>query len=138
MWFNNKNNSLSIIKQEIEKLPYKKIIVWCGMIEECLTIAENWKTIFNDYDICMDFTNITDNKYHNYEHFYNKKEKCILFCAVKHREGSDIPNIDCCIFTDLVSKRSERVFIQSMGRVLRKDAQNKKKYGLVIDINAQH
>ena len=23
-----------------------------------------------------------------------------LFCACKHREGSDIKNLDCCIFLD--------------------------------------
>ena len=50
-----------------------------------------------------------------------KQRNSILFCAVKHREGSDIPNIDGCIFMDMVQKRSKRVFIQSMGRVLRKD-----------------
>lgn len=135
MWFNNKDNILCSIKCEIDKLPYKKIIVWCGMIQECIDTAELWKDLFHDYDICMDFNNIAKNKYYDYEHFYNKIEKSILFCAVKHREGSDIPNIDGCIFTDLVSKRSERVFIQSMGRVLRKDKLNNKKYGLVIDIN---
>ena len=64
-------------------------------------------------------------------------EKSILFCAVKHREGSDIPNIDCCIFLDIVEKRSERVFTQCIGRVLRKDINNKKKYGLIIDLKAK-
>ena len=48
-------------------------------------------------------------------------------------EGPDIPNIDCCIFMDMVQKRSKRVFVQSMGRVLRKD-KNNKKYGLVISM----
>ena len=27
----------SLLKAEIDKLPYKKIIVWCGMIDECLS-----------------------------------------------------------------------------------------------------
>ena len=60
-----------------------------------------------------------------------------MFCAVKHREGSDIPNIDCCIFMDLVENRGERTFIQCMGRVLRTDKQGKKKYGLIIDLKAK-
>ena len=38
---------------------------------------------------------------------------------------------------DLVSQRSERVFIQCMGRVLSKDVNNNKKYGLVIDLKAK-
>ena len=38
---------------------------------------------------------------------------------------------------DKVEKRSERVFVQCMGRVLRKDKRNLKKYGLVIDLKAK-
>ena len=56
---------------------------------------------------------------------------------MKHREGSDIPGIDGCIFMDRVEKRKERVFVQCMGRVLRRDLENKKKYGLVIDLKAK-
>ena len=79
---------------------------------------------------------INDN-FKSFDEFYNAPNKAILFCAVKHREGSDIPNVDGCIFMDLVSQRSERVFIQSMGRVLRRDKENKKKYGLIIDLKAK-
>ena len=131
---------INIMKAEIDKLYYKKIIVWCGMIEECINTAENWQEYFSDYKLCIDFCNI-DNKKHkkfgNYNDFYNINNKSILFCAVKHREGSDIPNIDGCIFMDKVEKRSKRLFIQCMGRVLRKDDLNKKKYGLVIDLKAK-
>ena len=110
------------------------------MIEECINTAENWQEYFCDYKLCIDFCNI-DNKKHkkfgNYNDFYNINNKSILFCAVKHREGSDIPNIDGCIFMDKVEKRSKRLFIQCMGRVLRKDELNKKTYGLVIDLKAK-
>ena len=131
---------VNIIKNELKHLYYKKIIVWCGMIEECIKIGLNWKEYFNDYKVCIDFCNIDSKKYNmfgNYDDFYNSAGNSILFCAVKHREGSDIPNIDGCIFLDKVEKRSKRLFIQSMGRVLRKDSLNKKKYGLVIDIKAK-
>ena len=107
------------------------------MIDECIILATKWKHYFKDYTICCDFNNIKKNKFKNYNDFYNSKEKALLFCAVKHREGSDIPNLDGCIFMDHVEKRSERVFIQCMGRVLRKDKLNKKKYGLVIDLKAK-
>ena len=58
----------------------------------------------------------------------------ILFCANKHREGSDIPKLDGCIFLDKVKKRSPIPFIQSIGRVLRKDPDNPAKVnGVIID-----
>ena len=142
IWIKSENkieepHLITIIKKEIDKLPYKKIIIWCGMIDECIILATKWEHYFKDYTICCDFNNIKKNKFKNYNNFYNSKEKALLFCAVKHREGSDIPNLDGCIFMDHVEKRSERVFIQCMGRVLRKDILNKKKYGLVIDLKAK-
>ena len=53
---------------------------------------------------------------------------------MKHREGSDIKNLDTCIFLDGVRERSELAFIQSVGRVLRKS--HNKDYGLVVDFYA--
>lgn len=130
----------TLLKTEIDKLPYKKIIVWCGMIEECLNVAAKWSSHFPNYKFHIDFNNIDVSKTKNYgtfDQFYSSKGNSILFCAVKHREGSDIPFLDGCIFMDLVSQRSERVFIQCMGRVLRTDKNKKKKYGLVIDLKAR-
>ena len=121
-------------------MPYKKIIVWCGIIEECLNLLNEWNTFFKDYLICLDFNNIDKkpiSKFGEFNDFYYAKNNSILFCAVKHREGSDIPNVDGCIFMDMVEKRSERVFIQCMGRILRKDTNKLKKYGLVIDLKAK-
>ena len=136
--FNNQQ-IIDLIKIEVNQLHYKKIIVWCGIIDECIKTATLWKSHFEDYNICLDFNNMDKKKYNfnNYEHFYKSKSKSILFCAVKHREGSDIPYLDGCIFMDLVEKRSHRVFVQCIGRVLRKDIENNKKYGLVIDLKAK-
>ena len=109
------NTLMELIKPEINKLPYKKIIVWCGMIDECIQLAEEWCDHFRDYSICIDFNNISKCKQSNFkdfDYFYNTLNNSILFCAVKHREGSDIPNIDCCIFMDLVENHGERTFIQ--------------------------
>ena len=134
------NNTILAIKDEINKLPYKKIIIWCGMIEECIKVANTWRNYFNNFDICIDFNNIDKNKYKNFydfDHFYDSKCNSMLFCAVKHREGSDIPDIDGCIFMDMVENRGDRVFIQCMGRVLRKDKENQKKYGLIVDFKAK-
>ena len=105
------------------------------MIENCLYIVK-FKQIFEDYLICVDY----HKKYNNFGSFDNFNKslgKSILFCAVKHREGSDIPNVDGCIFMDGVNIRSEKLFVQCIGRVLRRDKLNKKKYGLVIDLKAQ-
>ena len=145
VWIKNEhtaptNHLIGLIRYHIDRLPYKKIIVWCGMVEECIKISEEWANYFKDYMLCIDFNNIEDyltGDLHTFQDFYKAKSYAILFCAVKHREGSDIPNIDGCVFMDMVDKRSKRVFIQCMGRVLRNDPNNKKKYGLVIDIKAK-
>jgi hypothetical protein len=54
-----------------------------------------------------------------------------LFCADKHREGSDIPFLDGCMFLDNVRERSIVVFIQCIGRIMRTCVG--KTFGLVID-----
>ena len=36
---------IPILQEEIQKLPYQKIIIWCGMIEECLKVAKNGNPI---------------------------------------------------------------------------------------------
>ena len=134
---------ITLLQTEIQKLPYQKIIVWCGMIEECIKTANRWEAYFQDFELCLDFNNMETHQkanncnFKNFDHFYQSNGKSILFCAVKHREGSDIPNVDGCIFMDLVERRGERVFIQCMGRVLRKDSENKKTYGLVVDLRAR-
>jgi superfamily II DNA or RNA helicase len=74
-------------------------------------------------------------KYEEYilELIENRQHEGILFCAEKHREGSDIPFLDSCVFLDGCVNRSAHVFIQCVGRVLRKDKYKKKKFGLIID-----
>ena len=116
---------------------YKKIIVWCGMINLSIEMANLWSRVFNDYLICIDTSKNTDD-FNSYEQFYNAESKAILFCANKHREGSDIKNLDCCIFLDKVQNRCPKLFIQCIGRVLRLDKNKKKKFGLIIDICAKN
>ena len=45
-------------------------------------------------------------------------------------------NLDCCIFLDKVEKRNSKTFVQCIGRVLRKDKDKKKKFGLILDLKA--
>lgn len=119
------------------KIYYKKIIVWCGMIELCEKIADLWSNYFKNYLICID-TSKEIKKYSTYNDFEKANSLAILFCACKHREGSDIKNLDCCIFLDKVENRCPKVFVQCIGRVLRLDKTGNKKYGLIIDVKAKN
>ena len=120
-------------------LHYKKIIVWCGMIHSTVELAEKFKMELKiDYKICVDTSSKSlKHDFGSYEDFYDTENNALLFCAAKHREGSDIPNLDGCIFIDYVENRNSKTFVQCIGRVLRKDKHNLKKYGLIIDTKAK-
>ena len=128
---------LTIVKYCIRNLPYKKILIWAGMIEYCKQLAKFWSQHLKDYTICLDTSESLDSNLYGYETFLKVEEKAIMFCACKHREGSDIPNLDGCVFLDFVSNRDSKLFTQSIGRVLRKDKLSKKNMGLMIDFNAK-
>ena len=78
-------NLMKILKSEIDKMYYKKIIVWAGIIEYCYNLADEWEKYFNDYLISVDTSEqYSDSKYNNnqystYEEFENCEEKAILF-----------------------------------------------------------
>ena len=127
------NDFLTLCKKLIKPLYYKKIIVWCGIIKKCEELSSLWKKEFPNYLVTCDTSHSIDD---NYEEYMNRDKEAILFCACKHREGSDIKNLDCCIFLDKVENRGSKTFIQCMGRVLRKDKLNKKEYGLILDFKA--
>lgn len=133
------NEIVLIIKNIIinEDIYYKKIIVWCGMIDLSIQMANLWSDYFNDYLICVD-TSREIYEFNDYKQFYQAENKAILFCANKHREGSDIKNLDCCVFLDKVENRCPKLFVQCIGRVLRYDKDKKKQFGLVIDIRAKN
>ena len=132
---------LDIIKSQIDCLHYKKILVWCGLIDICNRLARLWSNYFTDFKICVDTSK--NNEYENdnynfvsFNEFSKLEQNGILFCACKHREGSDIKNLDCCIFLDKVEDRNPKTFVQCIGRVLRKDSNGKKNFGLIIDLKA--
>jgi len=115
---------LELLNKLIPRMPNKKIIAWCGTIER----TKKWKKLFEEnylqrhnmigFKFYMD-TSMNEND--DYEQFYTSNGFSILFCATKHREGSDIPKLDACIFLDNIRNRSSIPFIQSIGRVLRID-----------------
>jgi superfamily II DNA or RNA helicase len=125
---------LNIYEEAILDMPYKKTIIWCGTTD----LTNRWYDIFEKYFINKDFklfkdhTNFDKIKANqNYEEFKDREENGILFCCNKHREGSDIKNLDSCIFLDYIKDRSSLIFIQSIGRVLRNNIN--KKCGFIID-----
>lgn len=126
---------------KIDRQPYKKIIAWTKSIRD----AEEWYDLFNKHK-ADNKRNVYKYKYlHNitpfidhskadaneYIEFRDTKTNSILFCVNKHKEGSDIPYLDTCIFLDFVVNRSCKDFIQCIGRVLR--IFKNKKYGLIFD-----
>jgi len=127
---------IQLLNKIVDKMPNKKLVAWCGKID----MARKWKEIFEEKN---KLTNLSDFKFYidtsmkkdnDYNEFKNSDGKCILFCATKHREGSDIKRLDGCIFLDRVKNRSSIPFIQSIGRVLRIDITNPNKdCGFIID-----
>jgi len=143
--YNKKNNKELITQEELGSVleilnvvvlesQNKKIIAWCGTI----ALAKEWKRLFElnykqrvnlkhlEFGVDTSMTNTND-----YDKFKNISGNMILFCAQKHREGSDIKQLDTCIFLDKVCNRGSIPFIQSIGRVLRQDTN--KSIGIIID-----
>ncbi len=138
-----------ILQHAMPTLPYKKIIVWCGMIETAHALAASWSQYpaFADWMFAVDTTAAAPSAASaataagqkplaTYADFQALQERGFLFCASKHREGSDIPFLDACIFLDRVANRNAKTFLQCMGRVLRRDPAGRKTHGLVLDLCA--
>jgi superfamily II DNA or RNA helicase len=145
-WFScddilNYREIMELVRNQIKNLVYKKIIIWCGMIDLCKEIGKLCLEYFENYLICLDTSKDKDTKstqvINSYKEFDSREEKAILLCAAKHREGSDIKNLDCCVFLDKVENRCPKVFLQCIGRVLRLDKKLMKQSGLVIDVRAK-
>ena len=132
-------SALQILEDVVQTMHYKKIVAWCGTIPLC----KEWYCEINKFkeryphlknmELFMDLSIKNSDKIKGYEDFKELSSNGIMFCAQKHREGSDISNLDGCIFLDKVKMRGSIPFIQSIGRVLRLDPKNKKNCGIVID-----
>ena len=130
---------LELLNQIMPTLPNKKLVAWCGTIK----LAQKWKELFEknhkQRKNLKNFTFGLDTSFSSsddYEKFKNLDGNSILFCAAKHREGSDIKKLDGCIFLDKVKDRGSIPFIQSIGRVLRLSSEKetpKKTKGVIID-----
>lgn len=137
----NKNILEDLLKKLIDvktkKLPYKKIVIWTNrkdIMRECyLFIKEYFKELKVYCTSSFDNEFFKDGFNTNYEEFYKNKEKSILICINKCKEGSDIPYVDCGIYFDGVKNRSILVHIQTSGRLIRPDKDGKKTHGDLID-----
>ena len=70
-----------MIKDKIEDLPYTYIIVWSGIIEECINLVIGGKLISKIMTFCIDFNNIEkyqNNELKDFQYFYQSKEKIYL------------------------------------------------------------
>ncbi|AYV77520.1 MAG: type III restriction enzyme, res subunit [Dasosvirus sp.] len=133
----NKEIMKTVLTNTLETVPYRKIIGWCRTIRQMTTYYKFFKEQFPDLQIycssCLD-KSLKERGYNtNYHEFAKKKQTCILLCVNRCREGSDIMNLDLAIYLDTVKNRCLLVWLQTSGRVLRKDQRGLKKYGTVID-----
>ena len=128
--------AFNILNATLPQVINKKVIAWCGTIVLCKRfkmIFEKYKKFYENIKPLELFTDYSGN-YSDYIEYKDKPNFAILFCAQKHREGSDIFNLDLEIFLDKVKDRGSIPFIQSIGRVLRIDNNNPdKEHGYVID-----
>ena len=132
---------MKILDELLPKMPNRKLVAWCGTIPLC----DNWYELFDEYKsmyenlkdikIYKDYSKKNSDDILGYDKFKYIESDGIMFCAQKHREGSDIIKLDGCIFLDKVKNRGAIPFIQSIGRVLRKEnnKQSKKVCGYIID-----
>ena len=134
---NDVDELMRMLYYNIDKLNLKKIICWTSTIQNSRLYKKHFidkKTEFdkfNDLSVYLDNSKKEISDIYDYKNFYEAKNNSIIFCVAKHREGSDIQNLDCCIFLDKVEHRSDVVWLQSIGRISR--LAPGKEFGLVID-----
>ena len=131
-------NIMRILEKNIGQMPFQKVLAWCSNINNAKAFKKLFQEILEEnpeeYPLLMEFGVYTDHSNtskNGYDEFCRRENKAILFCVGMHREGSDIKNLDTCIFLDKVKKRSHHVFLQCIGRVSRTSPN--KEFGLVID-----
>jgi len=134
----NKTNILNLsntIIKVYDRLPNKKILIWCGTTKHAdylFDVLTNNNTINNMFNnIFVDHSKIDDIDSISYKQFKISTNKSILIVAEKYREGSDIEYLDCIVFADMVKTKLNIPFIQSIGRVQRLGYN--KTVGFVID-----
>lgn len=122
-----------IFKDVMKELPFKKIVIWCRGIKDCeryynnIKIDEitNYITHSYDDDINKDESGLTK--------FSKIKEKGILFCVNRCKEGCNIKNVDCGVYLEGWKNKGILVRLQSSGRINRKDPEGKKTHAIIVE-----
>jgi superfamily II DNA or RNA helicase len=125
---------MEVINNSVVEMPHKKIVAWLSTKNNADSFNKLFIQYKTEYSNLRDMESFIDHSGKTTTEYltYAKKEKnAILFCVNKHREGSDIQNLDIVIFLDKTVKRGYIVFLQSIGRVARKS--ENKSFGLVIE-----
>ena len=145
----NKDTMFSVINNLLNKdyVPYKKVLCLARTINQMKDYYKFFTEKFgNKFKIfcssCDDKKmenerfDINGKKYNydtDYKKFSEAENYAIMICVNRYREGSDIYHLDTIIYLDRVKKRSTLVRMQTSGRVLRVDVENKKSHGYIID-----
>lgn len=133
--------SARLVRTLADRARIQKVIVWCGTIDHCYTMAGVWREAVRSADppwlLAVD-TSQPRTGWPDYAAFCATTGRGVLFCAAKHREGSDIPGLGMGVFVDGVETRGAAVFVQCAGRVLRRPRDGTSKpYGLLLDLRAR-
>jgi superfamily II DNA or RNA helicase len=129
------DDKLGIIHNYLhEHSVHKKMIIWCGTIKHTNEILEIWRRLYsNEFACYISHSGIKNND----DVLFNEADNnAILFCACGHHEASDFRNLDGCALLDGVKIRTDKLFVQCLGRVIRK-APNKI-YGWILDFDAKN
>lgn len=149
---NKKNNNIdnqtkneimvsNVLNGVIEELPYKKLIAWCGNIENMAlwynyfnTNFKNYKNYYTSYKSTGSNNGSSSSNTNYIDNYFNDNEKSIMCCVNKFKEGSDILNLDCGLLLDGVKNRNLLTFLQCAGRIMRPDEQKLKTHAYIIDV----
>ena len=121
-------------------LPYKKGVAWVNSIAK---IAKNQGSYYKEIKSICDknkiklFVSYSGNKTYPEINELSQFENCtcdaLLLYENRVKEGSDIKNLDCGIFLDVVKHRSIVSSLQSIGRTMCPDKAKKKKSAYIYE-----
>jgi superfamily II DNA or RNA helicase len=112
------------IEKILDQTTSRKGLLWCERQDDADKWYELLKNHFDSEDmgIYIDHTGLSDknNDIHQYS-FMNAESNAIMITAQKYGEGVDIKNLD---FAGVITENpdaSERIYLQRVGRLLRKE-----------------
>ena len=114
-----------------DELPYKKGVSWSRYINHIDKNKKIVEEILTDHQIYVHHSKVIND---DFNRFCNSETNSILLCVNCCKEGSDIKNLDYCVYLDNVKKRALNVSLQTAGRVMRPDKDNLKRYAYIIEI----